>query len=89
MGRIKGGKNIKKEDEGKKIKANIIRSNEGVSVVTNVVRTSLVFDGAQNLKAEDIVQHNRIMKIISITHYQDNSAKLELEIIKRSWSKKY
>jgi hypothetical protein len=82
-------KKIKKEDEGKKLPAKVVTSDEGKAFITTVVRTNLNFSGAQNLNAGDLVEHTRLMKVISIRHLDDGSGEVELEIIKRSWSKKY
>ncbi len=88
MGRIKGSKNVvkKKENEGKKIPVKIERENEGSQESVTVTRTTLRFKGVKELIAGDIIKHIRIMKVISITHLENDCANLELEIIKRTWS---
>lgn len=82
-------KRIKKEDEGKKLPAKIVKADEGTDVKVTVTRTNLNFLNANELGSGDIIEHSRIMKVISITHKGDGNSDVELEIIKRTWSKKY
>ncbi len=70
----------------KKPALEINRDNEGHAVMGTIYRTKLNFQGGKVLSAGDIVKHVRVMKVVSITHKDDGTSDVELEIIKRNWS---
>jgi hypothetical protein len=72
-----------------KIKTIVKEEEKEKSVIVTVKRFSLSLAQAENLQAGNIVQHNRVCKVLSIKHLEDRSAEVELEIIKRSWEHKH
>ena len=76
---------MKRKIDKKQPSVKIVRDDEGYSIQKTVTMTSLNFANAERLSAGDLIKHVRLMKIVSITHKEGGSAKLELEIIKKNW----